>query len=59
MLPGGLIQMISQSVPTGWWPKEQVVDPHGRPLKLRAPFVQLLEFGNQLTHNLHVEGVIG
>jgi hypothetical protein len=50
--------MIGQSGPTGWWPKEQVTDPHGRPLKPRALLFQLLEFSNQLTHNLHEEGVI-
>jgi hypothetical protein len=27
------------------WPKEQVIDPCGRPLKLRAPLLHVLEFG--------------
>jgi hypothetical protein len=50
--------MISQSGLTGWWPKEQVTNPHSRPLKPSAALLQLLEFGNQFTHNLHVKGVI-
>jgi hypothetical protein len=45
--------MIGQSGPIGWQPKEQVANPHYRPL------LQLLEFGNQFIHNLQVEGVIG
>jgi hypothetical protein len=32
-LSGGLVHMISQSGLTGWWPKEQVIDSHDRPLK--------------------------
>jgi hypothetical protein len=34
-------------------------NPHGRPLKPRALLHHLLEFGSQLTHNLHVDDVVG
>jgi hypothetical protein len=51
--------MIGELGLTGWWPKEQVTDPHDRSLKPWALLLQLLEFGDQLIHNLHEKGVIG
>jgi hypothetical protein len=58
MLSGGLVQMIDQSGPTEWWPKEQVTYPHGTLLKLLASLLQPLEFGSELTHNFHVEDLV-
>jgi hypothetical protein len=51
--------MVGQSDLTGWYPKEQVIDPRGRPLKLSEPLHKPLEFGNQLGYNYHMEDLIG
>jgi hypothetical protein len=56
--PIGPDWVVAQSGPTGWSSKEQVTYPRAMVLKPRAPFLQLPEFGKQLTHNLHPEGLI-
>jgi hypothetical protein len=56
---GDLVQMIGQAGPTGRWPKEQIADPSGLSVKPRGSILHLLEFDSQLTHYLHVEGVVG
>jgi hypothetical protein len=56
--PGCLLQTVGPSSLTGWRTKEQVADPHARPLKPRAQFLRPPKFGGQLAHDFHPGGLI-
>jgi hypothetical protein len=55
----GLFQSIGQLGTVTWWYKDQVIDPYAKPLKVRAPLLLLLKFGNQLMHKLPPKGFVG